>query len=251
MENTRKRIVIVGATSTIAEHCARLWVVRGLEELVLVGRDEPALKRIAMDLIVRNPFVRIEVKVTNLLDAFTIKIAVNDICQHGTPDLVLIAHGSLPEQIECQRDVTMVAQTLDVNGVSQALWAESFAEKFELFGKGTLAVIGSVAGDRARKSNYIYGSAKALVASYMEGLQHRFSNTSVNIILIKPGPTDTPMTKNMKGGGMKLAPVGDVALDIVKGIERQKKTIYAPAKWWLIMTIIKHIPQFIFNKMDI
>jgi short-subunit dehydrogenase len=163
----------------------------------------------------------------------------------------LIAHGSLPEQSKCQHDASLVAQTLAVNGSSPAVWAESFAEKFESVGQGTIAVIGSVAGDRARKSNYVYGSAKAMVASYVEGLQHRFAGTNVHAVLIKPGPTDTPMTQNMKGGSLKLAPVSAVAKVIVKGIARKRTTIYVPGKWWFIMTVIKRIPQFMFNRMDI
>jgi short-subunit dehydrogenase len=186
-----------------------------------------------------------------LLDASLIKSTVNEICRQGAPDIVLIAHGSLPDQSECQHDASLISQTLEVNGVSPALWAESFAEKFESAGQGTLAVIGSVAGDRARKSNYVYGSAKAMVASYVEGLQHRFASTNIHIVLIKPGPTDTPMTRNMKGGGLKLAPVSEVAKGIVRGIERKKTTVYVPGKWRLIMGVIKRIPQFIFNKMNI
>ncbi len=246
-----EKIVIVGATSSIAEHCARLWVGSGIKELILVARDGAKLKRIAMDLNVRNPSVHIEIKATDLLDASSIKTAVDDICEQGTPDIVLIAHGSLPEQSECQHDVSLVAQTLAVNGSSPAVWAESFAEKFESAGQGTLAVIGSVAGDRARKSNYVYGSAKAMLASYVEGLQHRFAGKDVRIVLIKPGPTDTPMTQSIKGGSLKLAPVSEVAKGIVQGIARKKSTIYVPGKWRLIMAVIKRIPQFIFNKMDI
>jgi len=204
-----------------------------------------------MDLGVRNPSVHIEFKTIDLLDPPIIKITVDELCQQGVPDIVLIAHGSLPEQSECQHDASLVAHTLEINGVSPVVWAESFAEKFESLGRGTLAIIGSVAGDRARKSNYVYGSAKALVASYVEGLQHRFASTNIHIVLIKPGPTDTPMTRNMKGGGLKLAPVSEVAKGIVRGIERKKTMVYVPGKWRLIMGVIKRIPQFIFNKMNI
>lgn len=246
-----EKIVIVGATSSIAEHCARLWVGSGIKELILVGRDGAKLKRVAMDLNVRNPSVQVESKTIDLLEASVIKTTVDELCQQGAPDIVLIAHGSLPEQIKCQHDNSLVAHTLEVNGVSPALWAESFAEKFELAGKGTLAVIGSVAGDRARKSNYTYGSAKAMVASYVEGLQHRFAGTNVHVVLIKPGPTDTPMTQSIRGGGLKLASVSDVAKAIVQGVSRGKTTIYVPGKWRLIMAVIKRIPQFFFNKMDI
>lgn len=246
-----EKIVIVGATSCIAEHCARLWVASNPKELILVGRDDAGLQRIAMDLSVRNPSVHVEIKTTDLLDPSIIDGVVNKLFQKALPDIVMIAHGSLPEQAKCEHDVKLVADTLKINGISPALWAESFAKRFESAGKGTIAVIGSVAGDRARKSNYVYGSAKAMIASYIEGLQHRFAGTNVHVILIKPGPTDTPMTRNFKGRGLHLAPASEVAKDIVRAIQRKKKTIYTPAKWCLIMFFIRYIPKFIFNKIDV
>ena len=116
---------------------------------------------------------------------------------------------------------------------------------------GTLAIIGSVAGDRGRKSNYIYGAAKGLVARYAQGLQHRLANTNVKVVLIKPGPTDTPMTALQKQEGMKLAKVDDVAAMIVNGIARGKPVIYAPGKWALIMMVVRHIPSAVFNRINI
>jgi len=116
---------------------------------------------------------------------------------------------------------------------------------------GTMALIGSVAGDRGRKSNYAYGAAKGMVTRYAQGLQHRFAGTGVRVVLVKPGPTDTPMTAHLKGQGAKLAPVESVAKHIVDGIAAGKPVVYAPGKWWLIMMVIRHLPSFIFNKMNI
>ena len=121
----------------------------------------------------------------------------------------------------------------------------------QLADSGTLAVISSVAGDRGRKSNYIYGAAKGLVTRYVQGLQHRLANSNVHVVLIKPGPTDTPMTASLVAQGAKLASVESVALGIVTAIERKKTVAYVPGKWWLIMMIIRHLPSFIFNKMNI
>jgi hypothetical protein len=108
-----------------------------------------------------------------------------------------------------------------------------------------------VAGDRGRKSNYVYGAAKGLVTRYAQGLQHRFAGSGVKVVLIKPGPTDTPMTANFKSKGAKLAPVGDVANQIVDSIELGRVLIYTPRKWKLIMMIIKHLPFAIFKKLNI
>ncbi len=116
---------------------------------------------------------------------------------------------------------------------------------------GALALIGSVAGDRGRKSNYVYGAAKGLVTRYAEGLQHRLAKTDVKVILIKPGPTETPMTAALSQQKVKLARVEDVAAQIVKGIKAGKSVIYAPPKWWLIMLILRHLPSGIFNRLEI
>ena len=116
---------------------------------------------------------------------------------------------------------------------------------------GALAIIGSVAGDRGRKTNYAYGAAKALVDRYAQGLQHRLAATQVKVVLVKPGPTDTPMTAHLKGQGARLASVESVAQQIVKAVESGKPVVYAPTKWWLIMTIIRLLPRAIFNKLNI
>jgi len=118
-------------------------------------------------------------------------------------------------------------------------------------GCGHIAVIGSVAGDRGRKSNYAYGAAKGLVETYLQGMQHRFARRSIKITLVKPGPTQTPMTAHLQSAGVKLAPVEKVAADIVAGIESGKPVVYTPAKWALIMAVIRNLPRFIFNRMDI
>ena len=131
------------------------------------------------------------------------------------------------------------------------LFAECLATVIQKANQGTIAIIGSVAGDRGRKSNYIYGSAKGLVSRYTQGLQHRFANTPIKVVLIKPGPTDTPMTASFKKRGVKMASPDDVAKSIFDGITKGEALIYAPRKWQLIMLIIQHIPNFIFKKINI
>ena len=249
--NNKKKIVIVGATSAIAEHCARFWLTKQPADLTLVGRDAQRIERVATDLKVRNPQSEIRVVQAEFLNPEAINVTVGDIVKSGRIDIVLIAHGSLPEQNECQNDLQSCRDALDINGVSPTLYAEAFAKEMGKTNHGTIALIGSVAGDRGRKSNYVYGAAKGLVTRYAQGLQHRFAGTGVKVVLIKPGPTDTPMTAHLKGKGAKLAPVESVAKQIVEGVEAGKPVIYAPEKWWLIMMIIRHIPSFIFKKMDI
>lgn len=235
----------------MAEHCARLWVMESPKDLVLLVRDQKRTERIAQDLRVRSPQSTIVVQTTDFLDPLQIRAWADQVVSDGLPDIVLIAHGSLPDQFVCQHDLMLCKDALLVNGVSPVLFAEAFAGHMQQADAGTIAIIGSVAGDRGRKSNYIYGSAKGLVTRYAQGLQHRLANTEVKVVLIKPGPTDTPMTAQLKGKGVNLADVSLVAKTIVDGVARGIPIVYAPGKWALIMMIIRHLPRFIFNKMDI
>ena len=246
-----KRIVIIGATSAIAQECAKIWLKESPKHLTLVVRDADKAQRVLGDLQVRSPQSKIEIVQIGFINPVEIEKTVSDIAKQGTIDIALIAHGSLPEQADCQRDLALCKETLEVNGISPALFAECFATVMEKANQGTIAIIGSVAGDRGRKSNYVYGSAKGLVAQYAQGLQHRFAGTYIKVVLIKPGPTDTPMTTSFKQKGMKMASLEKVGKTIIDGITKGKAVIYAPGKWQFIMLVIQHIPSFIFNKMNI
>ena len=248
---SRKRFVIVGATSAIAQHCARLWSALGAVDLVLVGRNRPKLARVANDLIVRNPAANFTTIGVDFLDANAIAAVVGTIMQHGTVDVVLIAHGVLPDQTLCQNDLPSCAQALSINGLSPALFAEAFAGHLLQQGYGTLAIIGSVAGDRGRKSNYIYGAAKRLLRAYAEGLQHRFAGTAVRAVLINPGPTDTPMTAHLKQQGMRLAPVDVVAKQVVRALDRGALVAYVPWLWRYIMAVVCMLPASLFNRLPL
>lgn len=251
MQDNKKTIVIIGATSAIAEHCARLWIKDAVVDLTLVGRDPEKTERVAADLRVRSLQSVIRVLEADFIDPLAIQQLVDGIVAEGAVHTVLVAHGSLPDQAICQQDLTECNEALTVNGISPVLFAEAFAGHMQKANHGTLAIIGSVAGDRGRKSNYVYGAAKGLVTRYAQGLQHRLAGTGVKVVLIKPGPTDTPMTAHLKEQGGRLANVEDVAKLIVKAINKGKPVVYVPAKWALIMMIIRHLPRLIFNRMDI
>ena len=127
--------------------------------------------------------------------------------------------------------------------------AEVFAQQMEQVGRGTIAVIGSVAGDRGRKTNYVYGAAKGMVERYVQGMQHRFAHSKITIVLIKPGPTATPMTEHLPQRGMASAEA--VASRIIAAIDAGTPVAYVPAKWAIIMMVIRHLPRAIFNKLNI
>lgn len=245
------KIVIVGATSAIAERCARLWAQEAPAALILLGRDRNRLQEVADDLKVRSPNTSISCHTIDFSSPEQIAAWITSTVADGPPDIVLIAHGSLPDQSTCERDLATAEQALDLNGISPVLFAEGFAAPMQRANRGSIAIIGSVAGDRGRKSNYVYGAAKAMIERYAQGLQHRLASTGVRVTLIKPGPTDTPMTQHLAGKGMKLASADEVATRIVAGVNRGKPVVYAPARWALIMLIIRHLPRVIFNKLDI
>lgn len=244
------RIVVIGATSAIAEHCCRVWVEREACDLVLVARDAAKAERVAQDLRVRGPASSITVVVADFLDTAAIgRLAAETVVR--PVDIVLIAHGMLPEQSRCENDLVLCRETLETNAVSPALFAEAFAGHFAKAGRGTIAIIGSVAGDRGRKANYVYGACKGLVARYAEGLEHRFAGTGVSIVLIKPGPTDTPMAASHRARGRRLAPVEGVARAVVRGIDARRPVVYAPSPWAPIMFVVRHLPRFVFNRLDL
>lgn len=247
----KKKILIIGATSAIAEQCARLWARENPSEIVLVGRNQEKIERVASDLKVRAPDTTITSIQADFLDTDQIQALIDQIYKVGNVDIALVAHGSLPPQDACQNNLSLCREALDVNGVSPVLFAEAIAMHMQKANSGTLAVIGSVAGDRGRKSNYVYGAAKGLVTRYVQGLQHRLANTGVKVVLIKPGPTDTPMTAHLKQSGAKLAAVDSVANEIMRGIENGQRVVYAPKVWSIIMMVIRHLPHFIFKRMDI
>lgn len=249
--NMQKRIVIVGATSAIALHTARILAQRGQTEFVLMGRDAERLNRVAADLKARGTEVSAKVLVTNFTGSAAIQAIVKEVASAGPIDTVLIAHGSLSDQQRAQADLQYCQDELIVNGVSAVLFAEAFASVMEAAGRGTLAVIGSVAGDRGRKSNYVYGAAKGLVTRYVQGLQHRFAATQIKVVLIKPGPTASPMTAALVAKGLKVADVDVVGQGIVIAMDRGQPEAYVPGKWWLIMMIIRHLPRVVFNKINI
>jgi decaprenylphospho-beta-D-erythro-pentofuranosid-2-ulose 2-reductase len=248
--NARIRIVVIGATSVIAEHCCRLWVQRGSVDLVLVARDAAKAERIAADLRVRSRDATVSIMTADFVDPKDIARVTDAATAAGPVDIVLIAHGVLPKQELCE-DIAFCHDTLVVNAVSPALFAEAFAGAFAKVNRGTIAIIGSVAGDRGRKVNYTYGASKGLLARYAEGLDRRFAGTGVSVVLLKPGPTDTPMAADHKAKGRRLASAEEVARTIVRGIDAKKAVVYAPPLWQLIMLIVRHIPRVVFNRLSI
>ena len=244
-----KRILIIGATSTIAEHCGRIWAANG-DAMHLVARNEQHVQTIAADLKVRGAS-EVTTDCTDLNDmhkhAELLSSAEDSL---GSIDIVLIAHGTLSNQKTCELSVEETLQEIQTNALSVISLLTLIGNRFEAQKSGTICVISSVAGDRGRASNYVYGSAKAMVTVFTSGLRQRVHKSNVAVVTIKPGFVDTPMTSDFKKGFLWAKPSVVAAL-ILKAIDRKKAEVYVPAFWWLIMVIIRCIPNMIFRKVKL
>jgi short-subunit dehydrogenase len=244
-----KRVLIMGATSAIAEATARIFAARG-DALYLVGRRVEALESIAADLRIRGASqVTAESLDANDLASLEAMLARAD-ATLATLDTVLIAHGTLSDQKACERSAQLTVHELSTNGISAIVLLTHVAQLFEQRRGGTIAVISSVAGDRGRQSNYVYGSAKALVSTFLSGLRQRLSKSGVAVITIKPGFVDTPMTAAFPKGPLWAKP-DKVAAQIVRAIDRSASVVYVPGFWRWIMLIIRSIPEGIFRRLQL
>ena len=242
-------VAVIGANSGIAGAALRLWAARGAD-LRLVGRDVERLGRAEQDLLVRGAR-SVEILARNVDGASAVADIVQWTFGDGVVDVVLIAFGTMPSQESADTDLEVADELLRVNGTLALLTAQAAALQLIEQGSGALAVIGSVSGDRGRRSNYLYGAAKAMVATGVAGLQHRTADSAVTVTLVKPGPTETPMTDHLRGGPMALAKAETVARDIVSAVDRGKPMVYTPRKWALIMSIIRLVPRKIFWRTNL
>ena len=245
-----QRILLIGATSAIAEACARQWAARG-DRLFLVARDAGRLETVRADLEVRAPGCV----------AGTATLDVNARDGHGRVieaawaaldgiDVALLAHGTLPDQAACEADAGLALREFDTNATSTIALLTVLAQRLQDRRGATLAAISSVAGDRGRASNYLYGAAKAAVSAFLSGLRQRLTPAGVNVLTIKPGFVDTPMTREFKKGALWAKPDA-VARGILRAVDKRRGVAYLPFFWWGVMTIIKHIPEFVFRRVKL
>jgi len=244
-----KNILILGATSAIAEQTARIYANRK-NNLCLVARDEEKLHTVADDLKVRGAS-----EVTTLcfdLGHTHKHQELLDVVENSMSkiDIVLVAYGTLGDQGKCESDFDETLQELHTNFLSIVSLLTLLANLFEQQKHGTIAVISSPAGDRGRQSNYIYGSAKGALSVFLQGLRNRLFKSTVHVLTIKPGFVDTPMTSSFKKGLLWVQP-DVIARGIVHAIDRRKDVVYLPFFWRYIMLIIKLIPERIFKKLSL
>jgi short-subunit dehydrogenase len=245
-----ENVLIVGATSSLARAFATHLAKRGAR-LILAARNLDEAQRLAQDLKVRYGaettalrFVAEDYK--GHLEFFEAALA-----KMGTIDGVFIAVGELGEQKACQVDFEQARRVIESNFTGVASLLTPVANYFEARRSGFIVAIGSVAGDRGRQSNYVYGSAKAALAAYMQGLRNRLASACVQVLTVKPGFLDTKMTFGKVAGGPLMADVDSVAKEIIRAIDAKQNVVYVPWFWAHIMQIIRMIPERLFMRLKL
>lgn len=244
-----RRVLIIGGTSAIAAETARAYAERGAK-LFLTGRDAAKLASVAADLRVRGAS---EVH-TGVLDVAQIpqQARVIDAAASALAglDVALIAHGTLPVQSACEKQVDETVEALHVNFTATITLLTVLANYFEAQHRGSIAVITSVAGDRGRQSNYVYGAAKGGVERFLQGLRNRLHAHGVAVVTIKPGFVDTPMTAAVKKNFLFASP-RRVGRSIHRAIERRRDVVYIPWFWRPLMMVIRVLPERLFKRLHL
>lgn len=242
-------VLIVGATSAIARALSRQLASAG-HNLYLAARDEDELARISEDLKARYR-VRVSFSTFDIADTPS-HLPLLHAVKHTMGDMegVVVASGLLGDGMRARDNRDLAAEVFAVNYTGPALLLGHCAQEFETSGGGFIIGITSVAGDRGRQSNYIYGSAKGGLALFLQGLRNRLSRKNIQVLTVKPGFVDTAMTYGLPGMFLIASP-DDVAKDVMKAIKRKRDVIYTPAFWRFIMLVIKHIPERIFKHLSL
>ncbi|MGB0117010.1 MAG: SDR family oxidoreductase [Terriglobales bacterium] len=244
-----KKVIILGATSGIALEVQRSLARRSCE-LLLVARSAQRLAELQTDLATRGA----EQVFTYSADLGSIQqhAAIFEFARHILPefDTVLLAYGSMHHQKDAESSVDVLLEELHVNFVSASAILTLFAADLERRRTGCVAAITSVAGDRGRRSNYVYGSAKGALSLFLQGLRSRLHPAGVRVITIKPGPVRTPMTDHLPNAA-RFADPEQVAGDIVRALDRRSPDVlYTPKVWRYVMTAVQQIPEGIFKRLS-
>jgi len=243
------RVLILGATSTLAHEAAKNFARDGAD-FVLVARSAEKLEAVKGDLQVRGA-KQIETILADLNDLNKHQEVIESALQPFSGlDMVLVAYGTLGDQKVDQQSVAATLQEFSNNATSVISLLTILGNYFEQQRRGCIAVISSVAGDRGRQSNYIYGAAKGAVSIFLQGLRNRLARAGVAVVTIKPGMVDTPMTAHMRKG-LLFADAKVVGKGIYESMIKHKDIVFLPGYWRYVMWIIKSIPESTFKKLNI
>lgn len=242
-----KNVLILGATSDLAQAMAKKYAAEGWS-LSLAARNMDLLEPVSSDLRVRSN-----------ADVVSLKFDAADFSSHRgfydaletKPDVVMGVFGYMGDQELARTDLEEVCRTIDVNYTGMVSILNVVAEDFEKRGHGAIVGVSSVAGDRGRQSNYIYGSAKAGLTAYLSGLRNRLAGSGVHVMTVKPGFCYTKMTESVELPAALTASPEQVAKAVFQGLEKKHNVVYVRWMWRWIMLIIRHIPEFVFKKMGL
>ena len=247
--------VILGATSALGQAVARRLASEG-HQLILCARDEVRLNSVAMDVSVRRKATdggaNVEPTACHVIDFDQLSEHEELIKVIGGADNFWFFYGTLPDQNECENSWESSAAAFHTNFTSAVSLLTHLANLLEKREQGSIVVVTSVAGDRGRKSNYIYGTAKGALSLFCQGLRNRLASSGVQVLTVKPGFIDTPMTKEIeKKPRMLWATAEQVAAEMVHAQKKGKDVIYSRWFWRYILLVIQHIPERIFKKTSL
>lgn len=245
---SRGAVLILGATSGILRAVSHEFAARG-HDLVLTGRDGVELKAMAADLEIRHG-VRVRARHLDVLDFQTHEEAIEGCIAEAGGRLAgaVLGIGYLGDQGNAGRDISEARRILDTNLTACVSLMTPLANHFEQQGGGFLCALSSVAGDRGRQSNYVYGSAKAGLSAYLSGLRNRLHHAGVQVTTVLPGFVDTAMTYG-KEGMFLVAPPERIARGIVRAVEKKRDVVYLPFFWRAIMLVIRSLPETVFKRL--
>ncbi len=243
-------ILILGATSAIAHALAKKYAKSGNQIFTLLGRNEQRLHSCAMELKALGDN-QVNLQIVDFMNPNSIIQLIDETIQtYGSIDIAILAQGSLSDQEKAKKDLLYLQDEFMLNAMSIIIPAQHIGNHFKVIGKGILIGIGSVAGERGRKGNYVYGSSKAAIHAFLSGIRNDIGNDKIRIMTIKPGFVATPMTAHLKQSPLFVKP-DYIAKEIIRGIEQGTDVMYIPSYWRLIMMIIRALPEKIFMKLNI
>ncbi len=240
--------IILGATSSMARALARALAERG-DGVILAGRDMPELEALAADCRLRGASLAEPAAFDARDPACFAPLVDRARAAPGTLNAAMFV-GSMPDQSDIDADPALVDGTVTDSFTGPARFLHMLAPVLEDRGRGTIVGVGSVAGDRGRVGNYVYGAAKAGFATYLSGLRNRLTRAGGHVVTVKPGFVDTSMTWGIEGMFL-VAPPEKIAAAILKAVRKRRNVIYTPFFWRWIMLIIRTIPEPVFKKMSI
>jgi len=246
--DTARTWIVLGASSSIGRAFARQAAVDGAD-IILAGRDTDDLQRIAADVALRSGR-QVDVSYFDAQATGQHEEFVENCTRRDGPIDVMLLFGAMPEQEATDEDFELARQTIEVNYLGAVSVLNRLAPHFEKQGEGRIVVLSSVAGDRGRLKNYLYGSAKGALNLYLQGLRARLYRSGVSVTTIKAGFLDTDMSYGMPGLFLVASPE-ECAQACLKLSAKGREVAYFPLFWWGIMTIIKSIPERIFKRLSI